>query len=51
MTDRQITMIVAVAENGAIGILSGGLTGAAAGISAVMLFSLLAAFLFKGKRG
>lgn len=41
----------AITENGAIGILSGGLTGAAAGISAVMLFSLLAALLFKGKRG
>lgn len=40
----------AVNEKGAFGILCGGLTGAAAGITAVMLFSLLAAFVAKSHR-
>ena len=40
----------AVDEKGIFGILSGGLTGAASGISAVMLFSLIAALLFKSHR-
>ncbi len=40
----------AVDKDGAIGILSGGLTGAAAGICAVVIFSLAAALVFKGKR-
>lgn len=39
----------AINEQGAIGIITGGLTGASAGISAVMLFSLLASFIFNGK--
>lgn len=37
-------------QKGAIGIITGGLSGAAGGISAVMLFSLLASLIFKGKR-
>lgn len=40
----------AIDEKGVFGILSGGLTGAASGISAVMLFSLIAALLFKSHR-
>ena len=40
----------AVNEKGAFGILTGGLTGTAAGITAVMLFSLIAAILFKSHR-
>ena len=40
----------AVNEKGAIGILTGGFTGAAAGICAVILFSLTASIVFKGKR-
>ncbi len=40
----------AVDEKGIFGILSGGLTGTAAGISAVMLFSLISALLFKSRR-
>ena len=40
----------AVDEQGAIGILTGGLTGASGGICAVMIFSLLASLIFKGKR-
>ncbi len=40
----------AVDEKGVFGILSGGLTGTAAGISAVMLFSLISALLFKSRR-
>lgn len=39
-----------VNESGALGILTGGLTGAAAGICAVMFFSLISAIIFKGKR-
>ncbi len=39
----------AVSENGIVGIISGGLTGAAAGISAVVLFSLIASLIFNGK--
>lgn len=40
----------AVDEKGIFGILSGGLTGAASGITAVMLFSLIASLLFKSHR-
>ncbi len=40
----------AVDEKGAIGILTGGLTGAAAGICAAILFSFVASLIFKGKR-
>lgn len=40
----------AIDEQGAIGILTGGLTGASGGICAVMIFSLLASLVFKGKR-
>ena len=38
-----------IAENGLIGILTGGLTSAAGGITAAMLFGLLAAICFKPK--
>lgn len=40
----------AIDTDGAVGILTGGLSGAAGGITAVMLFSLCAAVFFKGKR-
>ena len=40
----------AVNEKGVFGILTGGITGASAGISAVMLFSLIAAIIFKSHR-
>lgn len=40
----------AIDSQGAIGILKGSLTGASAGLCAVMIFSLLAALFFKGKR-
>ena len=39
----------AVAEKGLIGILSGGLEAAAAGIAAAMLFAVLMSVLFKSK--
>ena len=39
----------AVDEHGLIGALTGGLTGTAGGITAAMLFGLLAAILFKSK--
>jgi stage V sporulation protein AE len=39
----------AVDENGLIGALTGGLTGTAGGITAAMLFGLLAAVFFKSK--
>lgn len=39
----------AVDENGFIGILTGGLTGAAGGITAAMIFALIAALIFKSK--
>lgn len=39
----------AVAEKGALGILTGGLTAAAGGITAAVLFGLLAALLFKSR--
>ena len=39
----------AVSEQGLLGALSGGLSAAAAGVSAAVLFSLIAAFLFKPK--
>jgi len=40
----------AVEEKGAIGILTGGLTASAAGISAAMFFSLIASIIFKGRQ-
>lgn len=40
----------AVDEKGVFGILCGGLTGAAAGITAVMLFSFIASLIFKSHR-
>ena len=40
----------AVDENGVFGILSGGLTGTSSGITAVMLFSLITALIFKSHR-
>ena len=39
----------AVAEKGLLGVLTGGLTAAAAGIAAAVFFSLLAALLFKSR--
>ena len=39
----------AVAEKGAMGILTGGLTAAAGGISAAVVFALLASLLFRPK--
>lgn len=39
----------AVEEQGPIGILTGGLTGASAGITAALLFGTLAALLFRAK--
>lgn len=39
----------AVNEKGLIGIFTGGLTGAAGGITAAMIFALLCALLFKSK--
>lgn len=40
----------AVDEKGIFGIFAGGLTGTAAGITAVMVFSLVAALIFKSHR-
>ena len=40
----------AVDKDGAIGILTGGLTGASAGICAVILFSLIASVVLKSTR-
>ena len=40
----------AVDEKGIFGIISGGVAGAASGITAVMLFSLIAAIIFKSHR-
>jgi len=39
----------AVAENGLIGALTGGLTATAGGISAALIFGLAAAIIFKGR--
>ena len=39
----------AVDEDGALGILTGGLTASAAGITAAVIFGLLASFIFKPK--
>lgn len=39
----------AIAEKGALGILTGGLTASAGGITAAVFFSLLAALLFKSR--
>ena len=39
----------AVDENGFIGVLTGGLSGAAGGITAAMFFALIVALLFKSK--
>ncbi|HAG12692.1 MAG TPA: stage V sporulation protein AE [Ruminococcus sp.] len=38
-----------IAEHGALGILTGGLTSAAGGITAAMIFGLLAAVFFRAK--
>jgi len=38
-----------ITEHGAVGILTGGMTAASAGITAAMLFGLLAAVLFRAK--
>ena len=40
----------AVQENGLFGIISGGLTGAAGGITIVILMGVLCALIFKAKR-
>ena len=40
----------AIDEKGVFGILSGGLTGTSSGIAAVMLFSVVAALIFKSHR-
>ena len=40
----------AVDEKGIFGILSGGLTGTSSGIAAVMIFSVIAAIIFKSHR-
>ncbi|MBO4422379.1 MAG: SpoVA/SpoVAEb family sporulation membrane protein [Clostridia bacterium] len=40
----------AIDENGAIGILTGGVTAMAAGLTAAMTLSLLCALIFKSKR-
>jgi len=40
----------AVAENGLIGIFTGGLTAAAAGVCAACIFGILAALVFKPKQ-
>ena len=40
----------AIDKDGAIGILTGGLTGASAGLCAVILFSFVASLIFKGKK-
>ena len=39
----------AVEESGVFGIITGGLRGTAGGITAAMLFSLIASLVFKGK--
>lgn len=39
----------AIDENGFLGIFTGGLTGAAGGITAAMFFALLSALVFKSK--
>lgn len=39
----------AIDENGFLGIFTGGLTGAAGGITAAMIFALIVACLFKSK--
>ena len=39
----------AVDEDGALGILTGGLTASAAGITAAVIFGLLASLIFKPK--
>ena len=39
----------AVSENGVIGIFTGGLTAAAGGISAAIVFGFLAALIFRSK--
>ncbi|MBE6717845.1 MAG: stage V sporulation protein AE [Ruminococcaceae bacterium] len=38
----------AISENGPIGIITGGLTGAAGGITCAMLFAYIASLIFKG---
>ena len=39
----------AVAEDGALGVLTGGLTSSAAGVTAAVLFGMLCAILFRAK--
>lgn len=39
----------AVDENGFIGVLTGGMTGAAGGITAAMIFALISALIFRSK--
>ena len=39
----------AIDEKGAIGILSGGLTAASAGITAILVLALVCALIFKSK--
>ena len=39
----------AIEENGAIGIITGGLSGTAGGITAAMIFGLIVALIFKSK--
>ena len=43
-------VVKAVNEKGIVGALTGGLTAAAGGISAALVFGYLSAVLFKGKR-
>ena len=40
----------AVDKNGVFGIITGGLTGTAGGITAALIFSLLAAIIFKSRK-
>ena len=40
----------AIEEKGVVGILTGGVTATAAGITAALFFSLLAAMIFKGRQ-
>lgn len=42
-------VIKAIGEKGALGIITGGLTAAAAGIASALLFGFLTALLFKSK--
>ena len=46
---RNLADAQAVAEKGTLGILTGGITAAAGGITAAVLFGLLGALLFKSR--